>query len=106
MEVEITFERKELEKRFQTATATFSTVPDLDLALPTQPDIGQHRKPEMSATKSEVQTGSGNNIEWKELEMRYQRLPPHGIADMARHRPTLETRNVGNGTGSGNRKWK
>ena len=48
-----------------TATPTFSTMPDLDMALPTQPDIVQHRKPEMSDTQPEVETGSGNSS-WAE----------------------------------------
>ena len=39
-EVEITHERKELAKRFPSATHTFSTMPDSNISLPTRPDIG------------------------------------------------------------------
>ncbi len=60
-----------------TATPTFSAMPDLDMALPTWPDIDGRRNPEMSATEPEVETGSGNNHERKELAMRFQRLIPY-----------------------------
>jgi len=56
-EVEIAVERKVLAMRFQTATPTFSTMPDSEMSLPTRPDIGQHRKPEVSAMEPEVETG-------------------------------------------------
>ncbi len=91
-----------------TATPTLSAMPDLDMALPTWPDIYGHRKPKMSATKPEMETGSGNNYERKELAMRFQRLPHifdharvrNGTADIARHQtpevsatePEVETR--------------
>ena len=39
-EVEIIPERKELAKRFPSATHTFSTMPDSNISLPTRPDIG------------------------------------------------------------------
>jgi hypothetical protein len=39
-EVEITFERKELAKRFPSAPPTFSTMHDSDMALPTRSDMG------------------------------------------------------------------
>ncbi len=38
-EVEMTLERKDLLKRFQWLPSTFSTMPDLDMILPTWPDI-------------------------------------------------------------------
>ncbi len=60
-----------------TATPTFSAMPDLDMALPTWPDIDGRREPEVSATKSEAETGRGNNYERKELAMRFQRLIPY-----------------------------
>ncbi len=53
-----------------TATPTFSAMPDLDMALLTGPDIDGRRKPEMSATEPEVETGSGSNYERKELATR------------------------------------
>ena len=78
-----------------TATPTFSAMPDLDMVLPTWPDIDGRRKPKMSATEPEVQTGSGNSYERKELAMRFQRLThifdrtklKYGTADNARDRP-------------------
>jgi len=42
-------------EKISTATPTFSTVPDLYMTLPTQPDIGGHGKPKMSAMKPEVE---------------------------------------------------
>jgi hypothetical protein len=48
LEVEITFEQKEVAKRFQRLTLTFSTMPDLDMSLPTPPDIGLHPERKMS----------------------------------------------------------
>jgi hypothetical protein len=42
-EVEITLERKELAKRFSSATAAFSTMPDSNISLPTRPDIGKSK---------------------------------------------------------------
>ncbi len=85
-----------------TATPTFSAMPDLDMALPSWPDIDGCRKPEMSATEQEVETGSGNNYERKELAMRFQRRIPYfqpcklkyGNADTARGRPISVTQNV------------
>ena len=41
-------------KAIPTATPTFSTMPDLDMALPTRSDIGGHLERKMSATKLEL----------------------------------------------------
>ena len=65
-----------------TDNPTFSTMPDSKMALLTRPDIGQHRKPETSATEPEVETGSEKpemeiTFERKEVVKRLQRLPPH-----------------------------
>ncbi len=57
-----------------TATPTFSTMAYSEMSLPTRPDIGRHREPEMSATEPEMETGSGNKYERKELAMRFQQL--------------------------------
>jgi len=59
----ITFERKELEKRFQRLHPHFRLYPT-KMALLTRAEIGQHRKPEMSTMEPEVETGSGNR-KWK-----------------------------------------
>ena len=58
---EITFERKDMAKEFQRLppTPTVSTNPDLDMALPTRPDIGRHRELKMLATKPELIFSSG-----------------------------------------------
>jgi len=42
-EVEITFERKTDGKAIPTATPTFSAMPNLDMSLPTWPDMARHR---------------------------------------------------------------
>ena len=57
-EVEITFERKAM--AISTASLTFSTMPGLDMALPTMPDIG--RLPELNVG---YETGSGNILNGK-----------------------------------------
>ena len=75
-EVEIALKRNVLAMRFHRLHPHFR-LPDSKMALSTRPDIGQHRKPEMSATEPEVETGSGNNYERKELAMRFQRLIPY-----------------------------
>ncbi len=89
---------------------TFSAMPDLEMSLPTWPDIDGRRKPEMSATEPEVETGSENNHERKELAMRFQRIPPHyrlcpTQKCHCRHGPT--STDVGNPRcRQWNRKWK
>jgi len=95
-EVEITCEQKELATRFQRLPPQFLTVPYIDMALPTSPNIGAHREPKCRPEKPLVGTGSGNNVEWKEMAMRFQRLPHifdharlrYDTNEMARHRPT------------------
>ncbi len=74
-------------------------MPDLALALPTRPDIGQHQKvnsrPRNRKWKPEVEI----TFEWKQMAKRFQRLPHifdharlrFGTDDMARHRPTSES---------------
>jgi hypothetical protein len=54
MEVEIALERQEIATRFQ-LLPTFATVPDLDVTLPTLPDVGRLLKFKTAATES----GSG-----------------------------------------------
>ena len=44
-----------------TATPTFSTTPDSDIALTTSSDIGRHPKFKMAAPKPEVEI----NFKWK-----------------------------------------
>ena len=41
-------------KRYSSGHPKFSTMPDLDMTLPTRPDIGRHRELKMSATKPEL----------------------------------------------------
>jgi hypothetical protein len=53
-------------------------MPDLDVALPTLPDIDRHSEPKMGAIKPEVEI----TFERTEMVMRFQRLPI--ICDHAR----------------------
>ena len=74
-------------------------MPDLDMTLPTWPDVGRHRKlicrPQNRKWKPEVEI----TFERKEMAMRFQRLPhilDHArlrcdIAETARCWPTPET---------------
>ena len=48
-------------------------MPDLDVALPTLPDIDRHSEPKMGAIKPEVEI----TFERTEMVMRFQRLPSH-----------------------------
>jgi len=84
-------------------------MPDSKMALPTRRNIDRHRKPEMSATEPEVETGSGNSTRTESVSEAIPTATPHfrlcPTQKMALPtRPTSETRNVGHGTGSGNRK--
>ncbi len=113
-EVEIALERKVLAMRFQRLPPHFRLCPTQKRHCrhgPTSADIGNRKcrlrnrmlKPEVEIT-----------FEWKELEMRFQRLPHifdyarhrNVTAETVRHRPTSETGSVGHETGNGNRKWK
>jgi len=99
-----------MEKRFPTATLTFSTTADLDMTLPTQPDISQHRKPETSATEPEVETGSGNSMRTENVSdaiptdtPTFSAMPDQTVH--CRHGPTLA--DIGNPKcRPRNRKWK
>jgi len=69
-EVEITFEYKEMAKRFQRLPHIFYH-PQLDMALPTRFYISRHQEPKMSAMKLELEI----TFEWKEMAKRFQWLP-------------------------------
>jgi len=60
-----------------TATPTFSTMPDIDMALPKRSDISQHQKlicrPRNRKWKPEVKI----TFERKHMAKRFQRLPPY-----------------------------
>ncbi len=81
-----------------TATPTFSTMADSEMSLPTRPDIGRHRKPEMSATEPEVEI-TMNEKSWRcdsnDLAHIFDRTKlKYGTADTVRNRPISVTQNV------------
>ena len=87
-----------------TVNHIFSTMPDLEMALPTRPDIGNPKcRPRNRRWKPEVEI----ILEGKQFAMRFQkRLPPHVRPCQTqkwhcRYGPTSEIQNVGHGTGSG-----
>jgi len=97
-EVEITFERN----RWQSDSSGYthiSNMPDLNMTLPTRPDIGQHRKltsrPRHLKWKPEVEITLNEN-RWQSDSNGYTHIFDHvrlrcGTADTAWHRLTSET---------------
>jgi len=79
-------------------------MPDLDMALPTQPDVADTGNSYVGH-----ETGSGNNFERKQMAKRFQRLPhifdharpKYDTADFARHRRHRQLK-----CRLRNRKWK
>ena len=85
-EVEITFERKQMAKRFQRLPHIF----DHDQLRNGTANPARYRPtPEMSATKPEVET----TVERRQMMKRFQRLPPHFRPCPTRQRLTSGTQN-------------
>ena len=101
-------------KAIPTASPTFSTMPNLDMALPTWSDIIRHRKLKCRPRNRKWKPEMEITFEQKQMVKRFQWLPPHFRPCPTRiwHRPHCPTSAdvgnalVGHETGSGNRKWK
>ena len=80
------------------ATRIYVTTADSEMLLPTWPDIDGRRKPKMSATEPEVETGSGNNYERKDsndLSYIFDHAKfKYDSADTDRHRPISLTQDI------------
>ncbi len=113
-EVEIAFERKELEKRFQRLLTHFRPCPTYIWhcrhSLPSADTGNPQCRPRNRKWKPEVEIAHERQV----LAMRFQRLPPHFRLRLlriwhCRECPTsayIGNSNCGHETGSGNRKWK